>query len=78
MQLFNINAFDFLGNSLETEGVWTFDNGVEMDWMPDIQFSATSEYGLYMNTEANNRAGLWYDAHENVSDAYYFICEKEY
>ena len=45
-----------------------------MEWMPEIHFSATNEYGLVINTNANNRAGLWYDA--PVSNAYNFICEK--
>lgn len=69
----------FLGNNLETRGVWTFENGDDMDWMagwghddPNNMFGTSA---ITISFNADPRAGLWFDA--STTTKLNFICEKE-
>ena len=65
----------FLANSLETWGVWTFDDGVELDWMPQVEFNENNARGLVLDTRTFSNTGRWHDT--DLAASQLFICEKD-
>ena len=65
-----------IGNSIQTKGVWQFEDGVEMDWMQMlVLYGGSIELGLLLNTfNTDHYTGFWHDA--ELTTPFYFICEK--
>ena len=64
---------------METEGVWLFNNGQEMEWMEPFKWESDSNDdsdGLVLSTGPDLRLpGAWLDA--ALSYAGWYICERD-
>ena len=79
MNISNPNNFRFissyLGNDVEIEGYYVFEDGTELDWKSNWTLLRGASYdGILFGTQNSAYAGSWAD--EPVSGGFPYICEK--